>query len=67
MDILNNSIKNITAMETFKINRGLLLIVLMLLTTVSLCFFVDFEKKLAGLDKQLGNKDLADFNWTFAR
>jgi hypothetical protein len=54
-------------MEIYKICRSLMIIMLMVITTVSFCFFVDFREKLAGLEKKLGNKDLADFNWTFAR
>jgi hypothetical protein len=59
--------KNITAMDISRQNRSFFLIILMIATTVFLLVNVDWGRKLDGLNKNLGNKDLADFNWTFAR
>jgi hypothetical protein len=54
-------------MDIYKQNRHFFLITLMIVMTVFLLFYVDWGRKLDGLNKNLGNKDLADFNWTFAR
>jgi hypothetical protein len=54
-------------MEIYRISRNLILLLLMLTVTAILFFCVDFKENLSGLDKELGRKDLADFNWAFAR
>ena len=54
-------------MVTYKINRRLLALMLMIITMFFLCFLVDFGRKLGSIDEKLGSKDLADFNWAYAR
>jgi hypothetical protein len=54
-------------MVTIKINHRLLMLVLTMMTSLFLCFGVNWGEKLNGLEKKLDHRDLAEYNWTFAR